>query len=168
MDHPEKKITVEFAKLLRDITFESLSRETVEYSKVLLLDHIGCMLVGSTAPWTQPIYKYMTSFGGRPQARVLNHGSRVTVHDAAFVNSVFGQGCEWDDFSGPFYGAGHAGAGVWPIILAMGEFLGSNGRDLIAAGAAGYECMTRLGKSVRPGSDHRGFHEHGIDRKSVV
>jgi 2-methylcitrate dehydratase PrpD len=154
--------TKDMAARILSVDYSTLDRETIEYAKLLLLDQLGCQLIGSTLPWMTSIFRYMTSFGGNAEARVVNHGNKLATHDAAFLNAVFGQGHEWDDFSTRGMGAGHAGAGTWPAALAMGERLRASGRNILVAGIAGCECMSRLGKTVRPSSDRRGHHEHGI------
>jgi 2-methylcitrate dehydratase PrpD len=46
-------------------------------------------------------------------------------------------------------------------VLAIGEWRSSAGSDLIAALAAGYEVMGRVGRSVTPTHRERGFHPTG-------
>ena len=142
------------------ISYADLDAPTIAHTKLLLLDQIGCLLIGSTLPWTKSVYRYMTGFGGCPQARIVNYGNKLAVHDAAFVNAVFAQGCELDDFSTRGMGGGHGGAGTWPAALALGEFLHVSGKDLIVAGVVGYECMARVGKAVRPFGGVAGYPVH--------
>ena len=154
--------TRQLARRALNIGYADLDRATIEHTKLLLLDQLGCLLVGSILPWTKIVYRYMTSFGGAPQARVVNYGDKIAVQDAAYVNSVFSQGCEWDDFTTRGMGAGHGGAGSWPVALALGEYLHASGKDLLVAGIVGYECMARVGKAVRPFSGPGGHPVHGI------
>jgi 2-methylcitrate dehydratase PrpD len=153
VDPSNSGATRELASRILSIGYSDLDAAAIAHAKVLFLDHLGCVLIGSTLPWSKKIYRTIVKFGGSPQARVANYGTRLAVPDAAFMNAVFSQGCEWDDYSLRSMGAGHPGAGTWPTALSMGEYLHASGRDLLVAGAAGYECMTRLGKAVRPFRD---------------
>jgi 2-methylcitrate dehydratase PrpD len=145
------------------IDFAALDQPTILRAKQLLLDQLGCILIGSTLPWTQIVHRYMTEFAcGNNDARVLNHGTRLAMHDAAYVNAVFAQGHEQDDYSTRNMGGGHGGAGTWPVALAVGERLHLSGRDILGAVVAGYDAMFRMGWSVRPASDRRGHHVQGI------
>jgi 2-methylcitrate dehydratase PrpD len=49
-----------------------------------------------------------------------------------------------------------------PVVQALGEQLGSNGRDLIVAMAAGYEIQGRLGKVLFTELFKRHFHPQGV------
>ena len=144
------------------IRYESLDETTIAHAKRLFLDHIGCVLVGSILPWTKIVFRFVSDFGGNPDARIVNYGHRCTTHDAAYVNAIFSQGHEWDDFATRKMGAGHPGAGTWPVALAIGEKLRSSGKELLAASVAGYECMSRVGKALGASSDRRGHHRQGI------
>jgi 2-methylcitrate dehydratase PrpD len=155
--------TEQLATRAANIGFGSLDQPTITRAKQLLLDHLGCLLIGSTLPWTKIVHRYMTDFSsGNNDARVVNYGSRLAMHDAAYVNAVFAQGHELDDYSTRNMGGGHGGAGTWPVALAIGERLHASGQDILGAVVAGYECMYRVGWSVRPASDSRGHHVQGI------
>lgn len=155
--------TADLARRLTSFTFEDLDAPTVTRAKMLLLDIIGCMLAGATVPWTQTIRETLSMFGKATEgARVVHHGTLLNVADAAAINAVFAQGVEWDDYSTRKMGGAHVGAGTFPVALAVGEYMHANGRDLLVAAVAGCECMSRIGKTVRPSSDRRGHHPQGI------
>lgn len=154
--------TLYLAELLTGITYDGLSDAVVHKAKLCLLDQVGCLLIGSTLPWTRQIAMYVESRGGVPESRVVNRDVRLPAHAAAMVNAVFGQGCEWDDYTVRGWGGGHSGSVAVPVGLAVGEPMHSSGTEFITAMVAGYESMSRVGKSVRPGSDWRNFHVHGI------
>ena len=52
-------------------------------------------------------------------------------------------------------------AAMIPVVLAIGEWKRSSGRELIAAMVAGYDVMSRVGRSVMPSHRERGFHATG-------
>ncbi len=93
--------------------YEKLPAEVIDRLKDLLLDQLGCQLIGSSVEWNQSVYKFVKENKHGGPATIVNHGDKVPVDDAAFVNGTFGQGCELDDYYDQ--GGGHPGAasGVW-------------------------------------------------------
>jgi 2-methylcitrate dehydratase PrpD len=57
---------------------------------------------------------------------------------------------------------GHPGVCVVPAALALGESIGSSGKDILTAIIAGYETFIRMGKSMNPAIFSRGFHTTGV------
>src|SRR5262249_23198342 len=45
---------------------------------------------------------------------------------------------------------GHPGAAVWPTAIAVGEHVGANGREVVAAACAGYQVMALAMGPVYP------------------
>jgi 2-methylcitrate dehydratase PrpD len=154
--------TEHLAHRLATIRFQDLDEQTIAKAKMCVLDQLGCMLLGSSVPWTRSVLRYVTSRGGVPEARVVNQGTSLPANAAGMINAVYGQACELDDYTVRGWGAGHAGATAVPVGLAVGELQRASGAEFITAVVAGYEAMSRIGKSVRPSSDRRGFHMHGI------
>jgi 2-methylcitrate dehydratase PrpD len=71
------------------------------------------------------------------------------------LNATIAGSLEWDD---THVGAMlHPGVVVWPAAFAIGQMVGASGEQIIAAVAAGYEVMIRIGLSVQPSHFRRGF-----------
>ena len=80
------------------LDYDHLSAEVTRYEKTLLLDQLGCQLIGSTVDWNQTAYRFITENKSDGAATVVNYGNKVPVDDAVFVNGTFAQGCELDDY----------------------------------------------------------------------
>jgi 2-methylcitrate dehydratase PrpD len=91
---------------------------------------------------------------------VTYHGDRLLAPYAAYVNSTFSYSCELQHHGS--FGSAHTGVIVIPTIQALGETLGSSGRELIAAMVAGYEVQGRLGRVLFKPAFDRHFHPQGL------
>ena len=85
----------------------------------ILLDQLGCQLLGSGVAWNQAVYRLVKDNKQGGPATIVNYGDKAPVDDAAFVNGTFGQGCELDDYYDQ--GGGHPGAASLPVALALAE-----------------------------------------------
>jgi 2-methylcitrate dehydratase PrpD len=144
-----------------DLRYEDLPADAVQRVKTLILDQIGCQLVGSTMTWVEPAVRLAElSAGASPESTVANRPLKLPAAEATFVNATFGHACELDDTA---YGAaGHIGSAVVPAALAIGEREHSDGKALVTAIVAGYEVMYRLLAAVAPHNSERGFHSQSI------
>ena len=140
--------------------YETLPAEVTQRLKDLMLDQLGCQLLGSAVDWNQAVYRLVQENRHGGPATIVNYGDKVPVDDAAFVNGTFGQGCELDDYYDQ--GGGHPSAASVPVALALAENGRVGGKDLIAAIAAGYEMGWRVGRGLLPGMMRRGYHAQGV------
>lgn len=138
------------------LQYEELPSEVVSRTKELILDQLGCQLLGSTLEWNQPVYNFVKENKPGGPASIVNHGDRVPVDDAVFVNGTFGQGCELDDHYDR--GGGHPGAASIPVAMTLGELKGVDGKAFITAIVAGYEIGWRAVLGLLPQMHRRGFH----------
>ena len=142
------------------LKYEDLPAEVVDRTKDLLLDQLGCQLLGSKVEWNKPVYEFVKENNSGGSASIVNHGDRVPVDDAVFVNGTFGQGCELDDHYDR--GGGHPGAASIPVAMALGEWKRVDGKTFISAIAAGYEIGWRVGQGLLPQMQRRGFHSQSV------
>ena len=140
--------------------YEKLPAEVIDRLKDLLLDQLGCQLIGSTLEWNQSVYKFVKENKHGGPATIVNHGDKVPVDDAAFVNGTFGQGCELDDYYDQ--GGGHPGAATVPVAMALAEKTCVSGQNFLTAMAAGYEIGWRVGRGLLPEMMRRGYHAQGV------
>lgn len=128
----------------------------VEMAKRVLIDQLGCEIAGSTLPWSAKFRQAILALGGRGEATVVAHGDRLTVDNAAFLNSAFGHGNEMDDACTRT--PTHAGSVVIPAALAAAEHTHASGTTLLEAIIIGYEVMMRVSFATTPHLRTRGHH----------
>jgi len=160
MSTAEKTVAEQLSEHLVGLDYGSLPANVTEKVKEAVLDQVGCQLVGSTMDWCRIIYEFIRGFAGHPEATVVNHNLKTWAHDAAFVNATFGHACELDDHMDT--GGGHPGATSVAVSFAVGEKEHTDGQTVMAAIAACYETMWRLGRAMMPASLERGWHSQSL------
>lgn len=126
-------------------------------SKDALIDTLGCILFGTTQPWSQAALAYALASGGSGTATVVGQGAKTSAAMAAFANGASAHAFELDDVHEE--AISHPGAVVVPAALALAEASAATNRDLCEAIVIGYEAMGRAGIAVGPATHMlAGFH----------
>ena len=121
----------------------------------LFLDYVRVASIGAGMPWSAWADSYMASLGGQGRAAVLFRPDRRDAVRAAFLNATYAGSIDADDTHvGSML---HPGSIVFSAALALADETGAGGKDFIAAVAAGYEAMIRIGLSIQPSHFGRGF-----------
>ncbi len=157
---PGETVATRLARWVVGLRYEDLSPEVVYHAQRCVLDTLGVQIRGATLPWVQPVYRYVRSLGGKKEATITCHGDRLTAPYAAYANSTFSYSCELQHHGS--FGSAHTGVIVVPTVQALGEKLGSTGRDVITAMVAGYEVQGRLGLELFEHANRRHFHPQGL------
>ena len=87
---------------------------------------------------------------------VIGTDRRIGPLDATLINGTASHALDYDDMVGSL--AGHASAMLVPPLLALGEYLGSSGRDLAVAYVVGFETACRIGRGVHHHHYDKGWH----------
>jgi aconitate decarboxylase len=130
----------------------------VERAKLLLLDGIGCALVGARLPWSATAVEAVTGFEGRGDIPIIGWGKTTAGPAAAVLNSTFIQGFELDDFH-PLAPLHSTSLLVPALFSAAHEDPTVDGARFVAAAIAGFEVGPRVGLALH-GSEmlSRGWH----------
>src|SRR5205823_1334767 len=118
------------------------------HTKLVLLDTLGVILAGAERPEVRELREALASTGGTG-ATVFARG--WPAHDprtAALLNGIAGRSIELCE--GLRFVSGQAAMQVLPGVLAVGEHLGSSGRDMLAAFTLGYDVAGRLASGFTP------------------
>lgn len=86
-----------FAKFVKHTEFKDVDGSVVEHIKKLTLKQVMGMLVGSAAPTSRKIIRYVKGNPGQPECGVYGSGFRCEVSQAAFINGFFGHASEMED-----------------------------------------------------------------------
>src|SRR5688572_24671612 len=154
-------VTREVAAWIAGLTYESLPERTREVVRGALLDTIGCGVYGYRTPWAKMLLEWARAGGAKAEATVWGDAApSLRVADAALVNGTSSHAFELDDYHNAKL---HPGAVVIPAAIAMAEKLGSDGKTLVTAIAAGYEVMIRSSLAMEPSATRlRGWHLTGV------
>jgi 2-methylcitrate dehydratase PrpD len=86
---------------------------------------------------------------------ILGDGEKVSLRDAAIINSFMAHSSYFED--GSRLTGGHPSSSILPAVIALGEERGYGGKEMIAAMVVGYEIFNRIGGVMYPSAVHRGF-----------
>ena len=150
-------LTKVLAEQARRLSYADLSDEIRALARQCVLDTIACTLAGASEPLTTLLLAEMTEQGGRGEAGVIGHATRLPAASAALVNGAAGHALDFDDVNLAM--PGHPSVAILPALLALAEARGASGAEMIAAFVAGYELQCRVGTTISPGHyDALGFH----------
>jgi 2-methylcitrate dehydratase PrpD len=120
---------------------------------------IGCCLGGARHETTDRAIAALAEFSGRPEATVLGRPERLDILHGALLNGITSHVLDYDDTH--LATIIHPAGPVASAILALGERLGTSGRDFMHAFILGVETECRIGLAVYPSHYERGFHITG-------
>lgn len=133
-------------KLARTIlTAPPPSAPAVKKAKLLLLDAIGCGLLGAHEAVSLAVARTCTSDG---ECLLFGHGRKAPLLDAVLMNGVSVRALDFNDYlvnivdSEPETG-GHPSDNI-PVALSVGSVYGRSGVEILAAIVRGYELYARL------------------------
>ena len=148
------------ADFVADLDAAQLPSDVCDALGVLLLDASACMLAGLGDPVTDHMRAHIVARGGLGESSLVGARHKVPAPQAALHNGSLAHWSEWDDTFDP--GAVHAGAVIFPTLLAVGEAAGRTDPDSFrAAAVAAYEIACRIGGMLWRRA-HRGWWPTGI------
>lgn len=157
---PSANIARALAQFALGLAPSTLPDDVWRKSTHQILDAIGLALASRRFPFAAPALAGIRAAGAPGDATTIGGGERLQPRDAALANGYLIHGLDFDDT--------HPGSIVHPTVaclpaaLAMAEATGATWGELIAAYAAGMETAIRLGRAVKGGFHHAGFHATGL------
>ena len=154
--------TGRLATWLTNLKLEDVPAPVQERAKYLMLDGLGCAIVGAKLPWSITAVDTVLPLEGRGDKTVIGWGIKTSTPGAALLNGTFIQGFELDDFH-PL-GILHNASLVVPSLLACAEQIGDvNGAQLLKGMIAGFEVGPRVGMALHGGEMlTRGWHSGSV------
>ena len=143
-------ITQQLIHNVLDTRYEDFSKDVIRDAKNQLMDIAAVTVSGISGSGNSSLLDLVRQWGGRKEATILGLGDRVPLPLAAMMNSL--QCRSYDhEVVGPYpFGendgkfAGHVESTTVPCALSVAEYLGSNGKDLIAAIVLGGDLAARI------------------------
>jgi 2-methylcitrate dehydratase PrpD len=130
------------------LTLEDISHDVVDRAKHLLLDGLGCGLIGAQLPWSRVATRAVLDLENDGDTVVIGTGISTSGPAAAVLNGTFIQGFELDDF--------HPIAPVHSCSLVIPSLLSTvaasshptSGADFLLAAIIGFEVGPRVGYTL--------------------
>jgi 2-methylcitrate dehydratase PrpD len=155
-------VTGRLCDWLVQLRLDQASPEALERAKALILDGLGCALVGAQLPWSRTAVERVLAFEGRGDHAIIGWDATTSAPAAALLNGTFIQGFELDDFHplGPL----HSASVVLPALLAASQALGGvSGERFLLAALAGFEVGPRVGMALHGAQMlSRGWHSGAV------
>ncbi len=129
-------------------TLDDVPAAVRDRAKHLVLDGIGCAIVGAQLPWSRIGVEGVTALDSAGDTALIGWDGRATsATSAAMVNSSFIQGFELDDYHplAPL----HSNSLVLPAMLAAAPRVGRvSGERFLLGAILGYETGPRVGEAL--------------------
>lgn len=152
----DKPIAVILAEALAGITAESLTPNVIRFAKLGIIDTLGVTLLGATEPLVEVLHKTLAGSLADGPASVFGSRQRIGVLDAALINGSAAHAADYDDMARHM--GGHPSVTLVPVVIALGEALGSSGLEVLEAYVVGFEAECRLGRVIHPHHYEKGWH----------
>jgi 2-methylcitrate dehydratase PrpD len=133
------------ATWVHDLTLDDVPHAVVDRAKHLILDGLGCALIGAQLPWSRVATKAVLDIDGPGDTVVIGTGRTCSRPAAAVLNGTYIQGFELDDFHplAPL----HSCALVIPALVSTATW-DSRGADFLLAAIVGFEVGPRVGYAL--------------------
>jgi 2-methylcitrate dehydratase PrpD len=140
------------------LSFDALPEDVVASVRLRTLDIFGIALASSRGDWAPAVIE----LAGRGDGECTVVGTALTapLPLAILVNGTLAHGLDYDDTHAA--SITHASAVILPTVLALAEARELDGRAAIAAAAAGYEAITRIGMAASGRFHARGWHATAV------
>ncbi len=158
--------TGRLATWVAGLTLDDVPHTVVARAKHLLLDGVGCALVGAQLPWSRVATNAVLDLEGGGNSvgtAVIGTGHTTCAPAAAVLNGTFIQGFELDDFHplAPLHSCSLLIPALLSTVSARPET--TTGADMLLAAIAGFEVGPRVGYTLH-GTQmlDRGWHSGSV------
>jgi len=136
-------ITAKLAAFITGTDEARIPGEVYEHAKVAFMDWVAVTLGGKDDPLVKKLMDFAEMEGGHAQATLLGHGMKKTVSQAALINGSASHALDYDDTLVSFLG--HPSVTVFPSLLALSEWMGKSGREMLTAYLIGVQAGGTIG-----------------------
>ena len=149
-------LTLALAEKAAALRYDDIPEAAKTVAGHCLLDWFGVTLGAWNEPLAQILAADIADEGGAAQATVVGRGTKVPVRQAALLNGAMSHALDFDDVNQAM--GGHPTVPIAPVVLALAEFSGLDGKRLIEAFVAGFETECRIGRYMGPSHYQKGWH----------
>ncbi|WP_151638559.1 MmgE/PrpD family protein [Noviherbaspirillum aerium] len=158
-DHNAPAITELLAKFVVNHPSKGWSDKVDYEAHRTFANWFGCAIGPSQHETVHAALAAVSELSPAPQAAILGRRERVDIANAAMINGISSHTFDFDDTH--LKTIIHPAGPVASAVLALGEHIGSTGREMIDALVLGIEVSCRLGNAVYPNHYDRGWHITG-------
>lgn len=151
MSGQREQVSIEVTKKLcnyaLDLRFEDLDDKTIEDTKNIIIDVMGCIIGGSCVPDVIALADLAHEWGGAKEASIMVYDYQVPVHEAALVNCVMCRAFDFEPVAFIFEGKRyppHIAGTTCPSAISLGEYGKMNGKDLLTSLVVANDITCRI------------------------
>lgn len=134
-------LTAQLAKYIVATDYAKIPDDVVDCTKRVLLDTLGCMVLGSTLPGGSIMEKYLRATGVVGNTTVIGSSLKTSTAYAALAN---GTSSHSDELDASHKSWGHPASLSVAAALAVCEAAERSGRDLVNGVALSHDIGTRV------------------------
>jgi 2-methylcitrate dehydratase PrpD len=136
------------ARFVAETRWEDVPAPVRQQAKLVLLDTLGVILAGSARLEVAALRQQMLATAGTGATVYAEGWPAADLRTAALLNGIAGRSIELCE--GLRFVSGQAAMQVLPGVLAVGEHMGSSGREVLTALILGYDAAARLAGGFTP------------------
>ncbi len=159
-DTISKSISQRIADFALSLEYENIPSSVLEHGRLLLLDTFGVALSCKDLAHAHSIKQALLGMGSVGHSSLWASPDKVQLADAVLYNASLIHGADYDDTH--VGGIVHPSAAVVSTALAVGEYVGASGREMMAAIVVGWEVIVRLALAAKGRFHDVGYHGTGI------
>jgi len=159
MTEKDIELTHKIAQFIVKTDLGDIPQPAFEHAKVALMDWIAVTLAGKEDPLVAKLVNYAGLMGGNEQAAVIGFGIKTNISQAALINGAASHALDFDDTLEAVIG--HPTVTLYPALLALAEWKGFSGQELLASYLIGLKIAAVVGQCG--GMEHymHGWHATG-------
>jgi 2-methylcitrate dehydratase PrpD len=138
-------LTDDVTRYALSTSYEQLPADVVDYAKRVIVDSLGCLVLGSTMPAGQTVTSYVRSQEAGPRATVVGGGFRSSAGLAALANGTAGHA---DELDGVHFTRGHIAVVAVPAALAVAESEQLNGKEFLNGVVLAFDIGCKMMEAV--------------------
>ncbi len=152
-------VTTQAADWVAHLDTGDIPARVYDFAKHAILDCIGCIIAGQGEPAMEIMREEFAGDSSGGASTLIASGMSTSLHNAALINGTGAHALDYDDVH--FRLHGHPSTCIAPATLALGEYLGASGHDVLTAFIIGTEVGCAVGEMCDDGHYEAGFHATG-------
>jgi len=146
----------QIADRIHALRFEDITARTLDWMRSAFVDTVGVTLAGMAEDGPRILLRVAGVATSPGASLVFASATRTSALDAALVNGIASHALDYDDVAGTM--GGHPSVPLIPPLIALGECLGSSGRDIALGYVVGFETECRIARGVNFHHYEKGWH----------
>ena len=159
MSKSDKPVAEQLAEISIKLKLKDIDKRTIDNTKTILLDCLGCTLSGSQIESAKSVRAAIAGIEADGRCTIIGTHRKTNPMLAALANGLAGHSQDYDDDHRE--GTQHSSVAVLPAVLALAEQYGKSGEEALLAYIIGSEVTIRAGEAFNGTSYYAGWHLTG-------